>query len=154
MRFPSDRGGAPDPSRFRVQAPNSVARDILVVALDPQSAGLGPILAKSTWQGALFVGFQDLPASAPGNWPDALARRLPDLLIMVGTVGQTLAQAGAIGASCRKAGVKVSSILLADAGISAKTLSEALLQLRPWSHTLAVLHEDSDLCDTLRALGA
>lgn len=151
MRSPAHRD-LTEPSRFRVQAPNSSPRDILVVALDPKSAALAPELAASSWRNTRFVNFGESAIDPRAPWLEDAA--LPDLLILVGTVGEDLGMADAIGPACSRRGVKVSSILLSATDPPGEALAAALLRLRPWSHMVSVLGADSYLAETLHALGA
>jgi len=148
----SARSNSAAQSRFRVQAPNSAPREILVVALDNSCAQLGPMLSGQSWRSATFLNFQDFGASDdPGS---AMSWHSFDLVVMVGSVGEDLALAKAIGSKALACGIKLSSLLLRGADTSEQEVSAALLELRPWSRTLAVVDSADTLPATLHALGA
>jgi hypothetical protein len=142
-------------SRFRVQAPNSMARDILVIALDEKSAEQGDMLAGESWRCTEFVDFH-MPGTAvsPQAWPAAIERRGLDLLVMIGTVGENLQESSKIGARAIALGAKVFGVLLAPDDMPADAISAALLELRPWSRTLMLLSSADYLPGILHALGA
>jgi hypothetical protein len=141
-------------SQFRVRDPNSLARDILVVALDEKSAALGGMLATQSWRCAEFVNFH-MPAAREGrDWSTALERHAFDLIVMVGTAGGDLRQAESVGGKGAARGTKVSSVLLSLQGTPLPVISESLLDLRPWSRTLAVIGSADYLPGVLHALGA
>jgi hypothetical protein len=142
-------------SRFRVQDSNSLARDILVIALDEQSAALGGMLAAQSWRHAEFVNFHI--GGGPqdrGDWAEALERHGFDLIVMVGTAGSDLRNAEIVGGKGIARGVKVSSVLLSPQDTPAPVISESLLDLRPWSRTLALIGSADYLPGVLHALGA
>ena len=139
-------------SRFRIQAPNATPREILVVALDRKAAQLGALLSGESWRSATFINFQGFGAcDDPGS---AMSWHSFDLVVMVGSVGEDLAMAKAIGSKALACGIKISSLLLRDAGTSEEEVSAALLNLRPWSRTLAVVGSADYLPGALHALGA
>ncbi len=141
-------------SRFRVQDSNSLARDILVVALDEKSAALGSVLAAQSWRRAEFVNFQIPGAQESGDWSAVLERRAFDLIVMVGTAGGDLHQAETIGGKGIARGIKVSGVLLSLQGTPPPVISQSLLDLRPWSRTLALIGSADYLPGVLHALGA
>ena len=156
MLSESARSTSSAESRFRVQAPNAMARDILVIALDEESAKLGTLLAGQPWRRTQFVNFRrdgDAPAVLQ-TWLGAMEQRDFDLIVMVGSIGSKLDLAADIGSRCIDGGVKISSVLLAPAAASSRSISAGLLALRPWSVTLAVIAEAEYLPGVLHALGA
>jgi hypothetical protein len=142
-------------SRFRVQAPNSSARDILVVALDEKSAKLGDMLAGQSWRGTQFADFHMPDTGAnPQTWSATMERRGLDLLVMIGTVGENLQRSSQIGARSIALGTKVFGVLLAPDDTPVDAISAALLELRPWSRTLMLLSTADYLPGILHSLGA
>ena len=141
-------------SRFRVQASNSLARDILVIALDARSATFGGILDAQAWRCAEFANF-DMAAPRGGeDWPVILERHAFDLIVMVGTAGGDLSGAEAIGEKGIARGIKIASVLVSPQGTPLAVISECLLDLRPWSRTLALIDSADYLPGVLHALGA
>ncbi len=142
-----------DPAReakFRVQVPNSKARDILVVPLDAASETSAALLAAETWRNARFVAF-----SAQGQgWREAIERAGLDLVVMIGTVGQDLSQAIPLGEGCIERNIKTSGVLLRPLDVPLAEFSSALRSVRPWTQTLAIISEADYLPGLLHALGA
>lgn len=144
-------------SRFRVQAANAAARDILVIALDRESANLGRVLQGHPWRHVTFTGFF-MPdgASAPqvSSWEASLEATAFDLVVMVGTVVGNPEIVRAVGGRCASRAVKVAAILIGATEADEESLFACLSGLRPWTHTLAVVEDSSDLPGLLHALGA
>ncbi len=137
-------------TKFRVQAPNSSARDILVVPLDALSGRISEEVAQQNWRNARFV-----PHSVSGEaWRAALAEGNADLVVMIGQVGENLAQAVAVGETCIEKSLKISGVLLRQPESGLAEVSAALRSLRPWTQTLAVIAEVDYLPGLLHALGA
>ncbi len=143
-------------SQFRVQAPNSVARAILIVALDAESGKLGALLVDQDWHNATFVKFMvvDGGSVAAESWRTAFDGRNFDLVVMIGTIGQDLAEATAIGETCMLRAVKISGVLMEPENTDPQQVSDCLRLVRPWTHTLAVVGEGQYLPGLLHALGA
>jgi hypothetical protein len=139
-------------SRFRIQAPNAAPREILVVALDRKCSELGGMLSGQSWNGATFINFQGLGACTDPQ--SALSWHGFDLVVIVGSAGEDLAAAKAIGSKALACGIKISALLLREAGTTEDEVSAALLELRPWSRTLAVVDSADYLIGALHALGA
>jgi hypothetical protein len=136
--------------RHRVRAPNSRARDILVVPLDESCAALTDALAPETWRSTIFVGYSRYGEA----WRAVLAAREIDIVVTVGAAGHDLSQAIAIGEQCMHGQTKISGILLRAPELTLAQTSAALRSLRPWTHTLAVIPEADYLPGLLHALGA
>ncbi len=144
-------------SSFRVQSPNSAARNILVVALEATSARLGLRLDEHPWRRTQFVNFEPhnmSNAAGAENWRAALDRTDLDLVVIVGSIGQNLSAVAAIGEACVLKDVKVSGVLVADSEAEPGLISAGLRMMRPWTHTLAVISDGACLADLLHALGA
>src|ERR1700739_1087895 len=70
-------------ARFRIKAPNSIARSIKVVALDPASENALTLVAQNKWNGASFLtasAFTGSPGSKKfcSDWLKDLAGRTRD----------------------------------------------------------------------------
>jgi hypothetical protein len=141
-------------SRFRVQAPNSLARDILVIALDEKSSALGGMLDTQSWRCAAFANFGMAAPRDGEDWSAILERHDFDLIVMVGTAGGDLGGAEAIGEKGVARSIKMASVLVSPQGTPPAVISECLLDLRPWSRTLALINSADYLPGVLHALGA
>jgi hypothetical protein len=135
---------------FRVQAPNSSARDILVIPLDEASAPLVSAVAEQTWRNARFVSHTPFGEA----WRSALDEKDVDLVVMIGQAGENLSQAIAIGETCLSRQIKISGVLIRNFGVDLSNVSASLRSLRPWTQTLAVITDADYLPGLLHALGA
>lgn len=134
-------------ARFRIQAPNSSARDILVVPLDDAADAIVAPVIQESWRKARFA-----PCMPGGEaWRAALAESKPDLIVVIGKVGAEFGQVIAIGETCLVHHIKVSGVLIRRGGLP---ISSALRSLRPWTQTLAVVSDADYLPELLHALGA
>jgi hypothetical protein len=141
-------------SRYRVRAPNSVARNILVVALDAESGRLAALFQDLDWRGITFVGFAGKGGVfRDGTWREVAAEMAVDVIIMIATAGHMTEMAQEIGPFALERGIKVSAILLSG-GSDASLVAVSLQQLRPWTRTLTILDDESCLADFLHALGS
>jgi hypothetical protein len=138
-------------ARFRLQAPNSSARDILVIPLDAAVAPLVSEVALQPWKNARFAAF-----SAAGEaWRAALDQHAAtDLVVIIGQAGEDLGQAISVGELCINRQIKTSGVLLRHDGVSLPQMSASLRSMRPWTRTLAVIAEADYLPGLLHALGA
>lgn len=137
-------------ARFRLQAPNAAARDILVIPLDPAAGLVLGQVAAQDWTNARFVGF-----SASGeDWRAALERSPADLVVLLGQAGENLSQVISIGEICLARNIKISGVLLRLQDVPLSQMAASLRNLRPWTQTLAVIAEAEDLSGLLHALGA
>jgi hypothetical protein len=140
---------------YRVQSPNASNRAALVVALDPASAALGLRLAAEQWSAAVFTGFAAMGDGRPAHdtWEAAFASKAFDSIIMVGIHGQDLSLAGDIGQACVSRSIKVGAVLIVE-DPEPNNVEGDLRRLRPWVHTLTVLHDATSLSGLLHALRA
>jgi hypothetical protein len=135
---------------FRVQAPNSSARDILVIPLDEAAGRLVGTVAEQVWRNARFVPFTPLGDA----WRTALGKQDVDLVVVIGNAGANLSQAIAIGEICITRQIKVSGVLMRGEEVTLSDMSASLRSMRPWTRTLAVIGEQDYLPGLLHALGA
>jgi hypothetical protein len=135
---------------FRVQVPNSSARDILVIPLDEVSAPLVSAVAEQPWRNARFVPY----APSGEAWRSALDERDLDLVVMIAQAGENLSQAIAIGETCLSRQIKISGVLIRTSGVDLSKVSASLRSMRPWTQTLAVITDADYLPGLLHALGA
>jgi hypothetical protein len=155
-------------SAYRIAAPNSTPRNIMLVALEAGAARLLADIAKDRWRRTTFrssVWLEDAPDPRGGaldQWCDIVAGHAEnlaseiaasDLVVMVTTAGDPATGASAIGEACVARGVKTSGIILQTPRTSPDTLSKSLRELRPWTRTLSVFSEADMIPDMIHALG-
>jgi hypothetical protein len=137
---------------YRVQAPNTVARTVLAVALDPRSATLGKHFHGQDWPFVSFAGFEGAgPAALERSWRDVLAAGGTDVVVAVASAGHDLEMAREIGTFAGERAVEIGAVLLMN-GMGADAASRALCQLRPWARTLTILDDAEYLAGLLHAL--
>ncbi|WP_158914805.1 hypothetical protein [Caulobacter sp. S45] len=154
---------------YRIAAPNSRPRNIMVVALEAGAARLLAHLAEGVWHRVSFrssVWLQDIPNPQSGTldkWWDVVAGHAEDLVseiaasdlvIMVTTAGDPTTGASVIGEACVEHAVKTSGIVIRGSMASPDVLSQSLMELRPWTQTLSVIGESDMIVDMIHALGA
>jgi hypothetical protein len=135
---------------FRVQVPNSSARDILVIPLDEVSAPLVSAVAEQPWRNARFVSYTPFGEA----WRAALDGKDVDLVVMIGQAGENLSQAIAVGETCLSRQIKISGVLVRNLSGNLANVSASLRSMRPWTQTLAVITDADYLPGLLHALGA
>ena len=155
-------------ARFRIAAPNSLARAVKVIALDRASEEVIKSLP-GTWSNATFLTatrFAAAPQGDPfsmGGWLSDLAGRATDLLdevgaadlvVMVATAGQDAQAAALIGEACAGRHVMTTALLLGSARQDDAALSRALASLRPHARMLVIASSDDYIADMLVALRA
>jgi hypothetical protein len=141
-------------ARFRIDAPNSLARTIKVIALDRASERVVQRLASLPWNRATFFTAsafaaaprREQPFSVQG-WLSDLAGRTKDLMdevssadlvVMIASSGENAQVASLIGEAC------------AARRVATKTLA----QLRPHAMMLVIAKADECIEDMLTALRA
>lgn len=169
MQSESARASSAAEARFRINAPNSRARAIKVIALDRSSEAVVQRLAQqSTWHNATFLTAL-AGALEPGQrfsvsgWLGDLAGHTRDLLkeidgadqvVMIATAGEPLDAASVIGEACSLKRIMTTALVLGPASISDEALSHTLAQLRPWSLMLVIASGEDYIADMLVALRA
>jgi hypothetical protein len=157
-------------ARFRINAPNSIARAVKVIALDTPSERVVKDLAAAQWQRATFLtasAFSGAPRQGErfsmGGWLNDLAGRTKDLIaevdsadlvVMVASAGENAAAAAIIGEACNVKHVMTTALILGSASTSDETLSKMLAQLRPHVMMLVISSADEYIKDMLTALRA
>ena len=170
MQSESARMSSAAEAKFRINAPNSQARAIKVIALDAPSERIVKELAASPWQRAAFLtasAFSGAPQKGErfsmGGWLNDLAGRTKnlvdevetaDLVVMVATAGENAAAASLIGEACSVKRVMTTALILGGAGASDETLSKMLSALRPHAMMLVISSADEYVKDMLTALRA
>jgi hypothetical protein len=165
-------------ARFRINAPNSKARNIKVIALDRPSEALVKRLAQLHWNGASFFtasAFAPPPHAGEGGgdagsgrfsmqgWLSDLAGRTKDLIdevdhadlvVMVATAGENAAAASLIGEACSLKRVNTTGLILGGRTATDEMLGKTLSRLRPWSLMLVIASGEDYIEDMLIALRA
>lgn len=137
-------------ARYRIAAPNALARALMIVPIDPLAGRLAVEMAADHWENARFVSY----APDGSTWRAALQAEIFDMVVMLATLGQDLVQAIQLGETCIDRNVKISTVLLRPREVPVSALPAALRSVRPWSRTLAVLADDESVPGLLHALGA
>jgi len=159
MASESARMSSAAEARFRVQAPNSIARSIMVVALDARSEVLVRRLASGAWRHATFL---TAAAMLDGALTDLAGRRrevidevaTADLVVMIATPGGHAESAAIIGQACSAKRVTTTALIVGAASASDDAVSDTLAQVRPWSLMLVIAGPDDYIDDMLTALRA
>jgi hypothetical protein len=157
-------------ARFRIDAPNSTARAVKVIALDPPSEVVIKRLAQLPWNNAGFFTASALTGTADGdaslsveNWLSDLAGRTKtlideiaaaDLIIMVATAGENAPAASVIGEACRLGGVMTTVLILGGAAASDEVLAKTLGPLRRDAMMVVMASAEDYIADMLTALRA
>ncbi len=157
-------------AKFRIDRPNSQARAVKVIALDPPSERVVKELAQGQWQRASFLtatAFSGAPRRGEpfsmNGWLNDLAGRTKDLVdevnsadlvVMVATAGENAAAAAIIGEACSVKHVMTTALILGSAVSSDDVLSKMLAQLRPHAMMLVIASADEYIKDMLTALRA
>jgi len=170
MQSESARMSSAAEAKFRINAPNSTARAVKVIALDTPSERVVKELAAAPWRRASFLtasAFSGAPQRGErfsmGGWLNDLAGRTKDLVdevegadlvVMVATAGQNAAAAAIIGEACNVKHVMTTALILGGAASSDETLSKMLAALRPHAMMLVISSADEYIKDMLTALRA
>jgi hypothetical protein len=155
-------------SRYRIDAPNSRARTIKVIALDEPSEDVLRRLSEGKWNKATFLtasAFAGAPKQSESlaGWLSDIAGRTKnlleeiegaDLVVMVVTAGQRADAASLIGEACSLKRVNTTALVLGGTDIPDEVLSRTLSQLRPWSLMLVISGAEEYIEDMLTALRA
>ncbi len=144
-------------ARFRVQAPNSQPRAIVVVALDAAGRDVVRRIADAGWQHATFL--TALPAGALSDLTGrtrAIAEAIgaADLVVLVAGPGGRADAAAALGDACSQRRVMTTGFLVGASAASDRDIAKTLAQLRPWSLMVVISRSDDYLDDMMTALRA
>jgi hypothetical protein len=153
-------------ARFRIDAPNSRPRNVMVVALDAASEAVVKRLAQSPWNRASFFTASAFATAKPAanfsvqGWLSDLAGRTKnlidevaaaDLVVMVATAGHDAQAATLIGEACQVRHVMTTALVL---GASETAGAATLAQLRPTASMLVAATSEDYIADMLTALRA
>ena len=149
-------------ARFRVQAPNSLPRAIMMIALDGAGEEVVRRLGASIWQHTTFctavspdAGLRDLAGRAR-SLTDAIDAA--DLVVLVAGPGGHAHAASVVGQACSVRRVMTTGFVVGTTwrpeSESEDELSKTLAQLRPWSLMVVIARSDDYVDDMLTALRA
>jgi hypothetical protein len=143
-------------ARYRVQAPNSTARAIRVVALDGAGERVVRRLAAAGWDHATFLIAADTAladiAGRARNIDEEV--RGSDLVVLVAGPGGHAHAAALVGQACSLRRVMTTGLVVGVTSESKTALSKTLAQLRPWSLMIVIADNDEYIDDMLTALRA
>ena len=170
MLSESARSASAAEARFRIDAPNSKARAVKVIALDASSEAVVKRLSQSSWNNASFFTASAFAAAtrqgerfSMQGWLSDLAGRTKDLVdeidsadlvVMVASAGADASAASLIGEACSAKRVTTTVLVLGAAEISDAALAQSLAQLRPWALMLVIASAEEYIADMLAALRA
>jgi hypothetical protein len=157
-------------ARFRIDAPNSQARAIKVIALDQPSEEVVKRLAQAQWNRASFFTASNFAAKpqtgerfSVSGWLSDLAGRTKDLMdevatadlvVMIAASGENAQAAGLIGEACGARHVMTTALILGGDATSDEALAKTLAQIRPHAMMLVIANADEYIQDMLTALRA
>jgi len=157
MTSESARMNSAAEARFRVQAPNSLPRTIVVIALDAAGRAVVERLQRGGWRQATFL------AATSGDALEDLAGRPrqirnevehADLVVLVAGPGGRAHAAAPIGEACGRRRVMTTGFLVEATSAAAPDVSRTLGQLRPWSLMVVIAEHDDYIDDMMTALRA
>ncbi len=156
-------------ARYRIDAPNSKAKRVKVIALDRPSDVVVKELARKAWNGATFFTASAFAGAPPAGtfsmqgWLSDLAGRTKDLIdevdsadlvVMVATAGENAQAAALIGEACSLKRITTTGLIVGGASATDEMLSKTLSQMRPWSLMLVIASAVDYVEDMLIALRA
>ena len=159
MLSESARATTREEQRFRIDAPNSKARAIKVIALDRASETVLRRLAQQPWRSAAFMTvLNKQPSAQPvGGWLADLAGetiRSADVVVTLSSAGENSEMAGVVAEACRAQGKQMTALILDAAGAPAASLLKTLVPLRPCASMLVVASGEEYVEAMLTALRA
>lgn len=168
MQSESARATTAAESRYRIDAPNSQPRSVMVVALDRPSESVVKRLAQLPWTRASFFTASAFASAKPQSgagfsmqgWLSDLAGRTKDLVdevaaadlvVMMASAGEDAQAASLIGEACQLRHVMTTALVLGGSQTAGEATSA---QLRPFANMLVVAASDDYIVDMLTALRA
>jgi hypothetical protein len=158
------RATSAEEARFRVDAPNSLARRIKIVALDPAAEDVIRRLAQKRWNAATFMTTAGQQRSrAIGDWlRDLAGERLnlldqmsaADLVVTVSTAGESAEDAAVIAEACGVHGVMLTALLIDPESAPEASLLGTMMPLRAHAAMLVVAKGEEYVEAMLSALRA
>lgn len=165
MLSESARATTREESRFRIDAPNSRARAVKVIALDRASEIVLRRLAQHAWKNAAFMtALNKAPSAQPvGGWLADLAGetmsfieeiRSADVVVTLSSAGENSEMAGVVAEACRAQGKQMTALILDASGAPEASLLKTLVPLRPYASMLVVANGEEYVEAMLTALRA
>jgi hypothetical protein len=168
MQTESARMNNASEAKFRIKAPNSLARAIKIIALDRASEKHLLQVAQKKWNGASFLSASSFGSLCGDNrfsneWLTDLAGKTRDLVreikgsdsvIMVGTAGHDLSCSALIGEVCSLNHVLTTGLIFGDRSRGGAQLARALTALRQHVIMLVATSDEGYLEDMLSWLKA
>lgn len=143
----------PGEEAFRIRAPNSIARVVLVISLDPASRLLIAEWNEEAWREVFFADGVHDDAFTEGGWRSLLDGRRFDVVIMIGSIGCDPRLADEIGARCARDSIKLGCVLFTQSDEDGGEEDWHLGQIRPWVRTLSIVRHADMIPGMLHALG-
>ena len=170
MRSESARATTAAEARYRIEAPNSLPRNVKVIALGPQSETVVQRLSRLPWTRAQFLtassfttNIGDRKEFQIGSWLSDLAGHAKslvdevagaDLVVMIAAAGEPAHAAEMIGVACRARNVMATGLVLNDASRDGDSATDTQAQVRPHVGMLVAAPSESYIEDMLTALRA
>jgi hypothetical protein len=156
-RSESARANSAAETRFRVQAPNSAPRAVVVIALDAAGEAVVARLAHEGWPHATFffaTSHDTLKTLAGHSTAISDAIGTADLVVFVAGPGGRADAATLVGEACSRRRIMTTGFIVGAAEASERDLSRTLGQLRPWSLMVVLSKSDDYIEDMMSALRA
>ena len=162
MLSESARAASDAESRFRVAYPNSVARRIKVIALDPPAERVVRRLAGGGWQAATFLTTVKDP-SRTVDWLSDLAGEALDLLdqvsaadavVTISTAGENAEDVAIIGEVCHARRIMLTALVIDPSALPEPQLLHTMAPLRAHAAMLVVAKGEEYVEAMLTALRA
>lgn len=170
MQSESARASTAAEARYRIDAPNSLPRNVKVIALGPQSEAVVQRLSMLPWACAQFLTASSFTTRIGdrkdfqiGNWLSDLAGHAKslvnevadaDLVVMIAIVGEPAHAAEMIGVACRARNVMATGLVLNDAARDGESATNTQAQVRPHVGMLVAAPSEAYVEDMLTALRA
>jgi hypothetical protein len=150
-------------ARFRVGYPNSMPRQIKIIALDTEAERAIRQLARNPWNAATFMTTAGERRSHVGEWLSDLAGETlnlldqvsaADLVVTVSTAGQSAEDAAVIAEACQVHGIMMTALVIDKASAPEALLLKTIVPLRAHASMLVVAKGEEYVEAMLTALRA
>ena len=154
MLSESARMSSAQEARYRVQYPNSIPRNIKVVALDEPSKALVDEVSRQPWNNASFFTSLSFEGASPRPedssikaWLSDIAGHTKDLIaeideadfvVMVANAGEDAQGASLIGEACQARNVTTIGLIVQTPETTEEDLSRTLGHMRPFAKMLVI----------------
>ena len=168
MASESARATSAAEQRYRIDAPNSQPRTVMVIALDAAAERVVTRIARRPWRCATFFTSLSDDGAPRGAWSmqawlgDVAGRAMDlvgeiasaDLVVMVAAAGGSPPAASVIGEACVLNGVMTTALIVDARGHTDAALARTLAALRPYAAMLVVADGEDYIEAMLEALRA